>query len=562
MYAFTRQCILTFSGECVPAATSEKEHLTKNQKNSKEDKGRRQGSVAEGGRLLHEDCAILALLLTALSEPLLVLSTHTLVNSLLSPLAWLAMAGLCHALRQPTEQVMSQQNNKRWITALGSGLTLGLLVYIRVDMLLFIFILFFFLHAPFVHLVRQAKVTFCLAASAFAGGFLFGGWIDFLTYGEWFISPLQWFRFNVQKDYATAIFGEYPSTEYIQRIFINDPIVIILTLIAIVTFVKPSQSGSTLLFFAQARRCAFRLLVAAVTLFLIYSSKGHKELRFLHDWIVLFLITNAIGIFCFVLSVASSRTNRRLLLVAVLVVFATSSYIRFPRAYNGSNRVWAWQRSRYAADVNQCLDWLGRQQGKHQPMGVFIDHNIYGVAGHSVIHQPNVDIIGLLNSEFREWDQAAKRRYGLPLTAGSEYTSVSTFHDCSFMCTIECVPRLVKHLLLTPRYNYLVMPAEREFKQAGYDKVKTCGGMSVLRRTTDKKQNQALIDLGQRSSLGQNAALLEREGELLLSTGKLEQGMDVLQAALDLDKSLKKAQQLMEIAKNMKFRLSRDKNMQ
>ena len=501
--------------------------------------------------------ALLAAALVALSEPLLVLGTHTLVNSLLSPPLFAALAVTIsitnHTLdihnregtKEPTESdksvISSIESNSImirhsflyllwWLCVPVAGSVLGILCYVRVDLILFVTILASVTYSSrILSLITRIRAVFLVVISlglSFISGLILAGYTDRIFYGHWFITPIQWFRFNVHQDLATEIFGGHSWLLYIQSILINDPIFLLFILISVFSTLQGARtsSGTTRL----------KLFICLILLVLVYSRKGHKEVRFLHDWIVLALVFCADSI----LAVCSYITHRHgqetwqrtAMLLSLLTVFAASSYYRFPCAKNGSNMHWAYKRAPDSGYVNLCLQWVGQQA---DATGVFVDHDIYGFGGYTII-QKRIPVIAKMNAEFREWDTVT-RMPTVSLFAVNGLKNATSFDDFRLWVMVQNVQRLIKYLLMTPTYNYAVVSTERQFLEVGFNEIKRFGSVRVLQRDNSKKMKRQLYELGNKMPYGKDAHILETEGWTLYTSGLYSQAVERLEAALQMD---------------------------
>lgn len=494
--------------------------------------------------------ALLAAILVALSEPLLVLGTHTLVNSLLSPALFAGLAVIVSitnntldkhnrkGTKEPTQKdkailssvELNWQNPLTWLWLFVPGFILGVLCYVRVDLILFVTILAFVTYGLWITKIRAIFLHVILLGPSFIFGLITGGYIDWLFYERWFITPIQWFQFNVHQDLATEIFGGHSRFLYIQNILINDPIFLVFILISVFSTLPSLETPTD----TTSHRTRIQLLICIVFLLLIYSLKGHKEVRFLHDWIVLALIFCADGILVvcnYVTQRYSQETwHKTALLLSLLTVFAASSHYRFPCARTGSNMHWAYKRAPDSGYVNLCLQWVGQQSDS---TGVFVDHDVYGFGGYTIL-QKRIPIIAKMNAEFREWDTVT-RTPTASFFAVNGLQNATSFDDFRLWVMIQNVQRLIKYLLMTPMYNYAVVSTDRKFIEVGFKEVKRFGLARVLQRDNNKRTKQQLYELGNKMPYGKDADVLETEGQKLYKSGLYSQAIERLKASLQMD---------------------------
>ena len=517
--------------------------------------------------------ALLAASLVALSEPLLVLGTHTLINSLVSPPLFAALAVAIGVIDHTLKIQNSLDTHKRvkkksddtrehstipaghsyaytlwWLSLPVAGTIIGILCYVRIDVFLFVGVLLAMLYSTKLsHLISRFRAILPVIVSlglSFIGGFLLAGYSDRLFYGHWFITPIQWFRFNVHLDLATEIFGGHSWFMYIQRILVEDPVFLV--------FVIISVYGSMHVACEKKSTRRLHLLVCLILLLLVYSTKGHKEVRFLHDWIVLALVFCANGIYTVSEHIADrlgqEKRHQIALLLSLLTVFAANSYYRFPSARDGSNKRWVYKRATDSGYVNLCLQWVGKQD---DATGVFVDHDVYGFGGYTILRK-RIPIIAKMNAEFREWDTVTRTRSASLYTVNG-FVNATSFDDFRLWVTVQNVPRIVKYLLMTPLYNYVIVPADRQFVEVGFNEVNRFGSVRVLERDKSEQMKRHLYNMGNKLKYGMDPDVLETEGRTLYSSGFYAQALERLKAALQLDP---KRVQLQDLVKSAEIKLN------
>jgi hypothetical protein len=136
------------------------------------------------------------------------------------------------------------------------------------------------------------------------------GWLDLVTWGDWFHSFRAYVNFNVLSGQAVAQFGALPWWYYLQRI--------VFAPWALIGFVVWRQ---------RPTERVWLFLVAALGYFAIVSSTPHKEDRFLYPTLVLLSIA---GVPAFVGLVAQYRTSRVLQLWAAAALLGGAAFYVFP----------------------------------------------------------------------------------------------------------------------------------------------------------------------------------------------------------------------------------------
>ncbi len=170
---------------------------------------------------------------------------------------------------------------------------IGLIIYIRID-----FIIGLIATLVFKFPYKKIKVIACnflgLGLAA-----LFGGLVDFITYGDFLISPIQWFRYNVLEG-LSSIHGVQPVTFYLDILFSYIPLLIALVFCVLVMlgtivytiykFVKSKEKNWILL----RNICGFP--IASIIIITLFSIPSHKEFRFVYLGFIYLHATLAISL--------------------------------------------------------------------------------------------------------------------------------------------------------------------------------------------------------------------------------------------------------------------------
>ena len=285
-----------------------------------------------------------------------------------------------------------------------------------------------------------------------------------------------------------------------------------------------------------------RILLATALLFIVYTFKGHKEVRFLHNVIVLFQITSALSFIIIYRKVLRTvqiwQHAIRLHGILAFVLVIGNIIVSFPSA----DQVWAYNGVWDSRHINECLDFIGRQRDVH---GLVSDRSLHETAGYTVLHR-DVPIFTLVHYEFHEFDQTARK-----VLAPTDYFSarkdvrVSVVSKLSNFITTENSPLLLKTIVNEANYNYLLLKKTRKLVNIGFDEVFSSGTMRVMRRTDDVTQNEALQRIADGIPVGTNATVLEYEGSWLMTYGLRQLATERLETAVTLDKSRIRAYQLL-----------------
>ncbi|XP_064612612.1 uncharacterized protein LOC135476506 [Liolophura sinensis] len=525
------------------------------------------------------DIASLSSILVAFSVHLTVFGTHTLMNSFFAPIVLLCLVPIlknflenkesegeystsgslngtrsngfievpkehkrqCNGyLSDETPRVnngMAGEWNRPLVLFL-SGLMLGVTCYIRIDLGLFLALII----AP--HCLRtrsnQVLLTFDLQVFlpiilGFVSGMLLGGLEDSWSYGVWFLSPYQWLRFNVGFDFATLLFGKQDLDYYLKRIVTHNFSLVCLSasLVTVLIYAAISHEFRR----AQGRNLTLllKLFIPSVFLFIIYTLKGHKEMRFVHNPLVLLIIVYSSAILLALKHIFSrdlTRTRVKWIVYLCVSLYIFNQWRVMPTPVDQSNKPWVYNSGWDSNHVNDCFDFIGQQSDVR---GVFVDRSIHTSAAFSVLRQ-DVPLLSLIHYELYEFGTTAY----LPLSSVTIFgrkdtVNVRTLSSISnYISIYNSHEYLLKLLLKRKDYNYLVMKKEKTFINRGYEQVYSSGTMKVLRRTFDKGAEEYLAKLADSLPIGTNATILEYEGSWLLTFGLLQLAEERLLTALQL----------------------------
>ncbi len=185
-----------------------------------------------------------------------------------------------------------------------AGFVLGVMSYIRVDSLAFIGLFFLFEFS----LKKMRKLL--MTALGGITGIVFGGLVDLVTWGEFFISPVQWYTFNIKEKHS-EMFGTEPFDFYQQHLLFDNTWLVLGVALVFVTLwrdaflvmnadrVSNSKSMKNIDQKHAEIGCRVRLLVMMVLLYYPYGTAKHKEIRFVHNWIWTIAVIAVIGYFSF-----------------------------------------------------------------------------------------------------------------------------------------------------------------------------------------------------------------------------------------------------------------------
>ncbi|KAL8561062.1 hypothetical protein ACOMHN_031006 [Nucella lapillus] len=426
-----------------------------------------------------------------------------------------------------------------------AGFVIAICVYIRVDIVSLVVFALLPFWSPF--RTRYLDIIVCLCGSLCGLGV--GVMDDFRCYGWGIITPFNWFRFNVQKDYSSILFGKNDFHQYIFEIFCDNVGIMGLSVVCCVSGVLsvfyPLQSleaysqddkrsvGLSLTWRSStARTCVSWLLLLG-----LYSSKGHKEMRFAHNVIVLILITWASLLQSGVLRLFSSPKMQKCTLAVGVALFVFNQWREVSHLTEdpkrGGNRM-AFKSAGDTQDFNQCLYYLSSREDL---TGVFLDRNLYGTGGYTLLHQ-DVPIFTIFGNNFLEFRkegrlvEQAKNVFGPQKNITVAYVA---------MFSNYIVPQhsqyVFKFLLEDPQYNYFVAWTVRDFSAFGLgEPVYWCRTYKVYRRPAKpSKQQKMRMQNAINTPPPSNTTLLLHEADMLTHHGTWERARDRFRLVLKVD---------------------------
>ncbi|XP_021370387.1 uncharacterized protein LOC110461290 [Mizuhopecten yessoensis] len=410
----------------------------------------------------------------------------------------------------------------------GSGFILGVVCYIRTDITLFgVVILTVFtikcLYDNFSY-VRRLWTKFVNTGVGFILGVLLGGFVDKQVYGTWFLSPLQWYRINLKTNIPSILFGTSSFDVYVDGIFLQSwfTSVFFSTSAICVCLLVTKYFNTT---YKKEQHLTIALCVACFLLFCSYSMVGHKEIRFLHNVIVLMMMTSAFSLH-FVISHVLFLSNRKskVLFYLLIVSYATNTYFTFPSINDNPNTL-ATKRKKESAEVNACLEFISRQS---HVSGVFVDVSLYQMAGLSIIKH-NVPLVILIHNEYHEYPNVTSSFMNKP--------GIRVINRFSDFIHSSNIVYLTKHLLGRMQYSYIVTNRIREssFGEIGFKTVFSFGAHIVLHRALSSQEKE----LSQKYAInlldGDNATVLEYEASWLFTAGLYSKSIHRAESALQVN---------------------------
>uniref|UniRef100_T1IM57 Mannosyltransferase n=1 Tax=Strigamia maritima TaxID=126957 RepID=T1IM57_STRMM len=467
----------------------------------------------------NSDTAFISAFFVAFSSSLIVLGTRTLIQSFNSPIIFSLMTLMIK--KQKTSESEHFNAIKHYVCGIGFGLVLSM----RVDIAIFYSILTVTFYSYF------EKSLYLL--TGFITGLSLGGLNDYLNYGHLFISSRNWFAFQINSHITlillifSTIFIFYQFFTFFFPIFVfaHQP--------------KPKPKPTFTSTFN-------RLWLATVYLLLIYSLNKHKEIRFIHDALVLVQISlagMALLICRYVYNIIPFGTRLNILKLIVygeLLIYSVENRLKYPRASNPESiKPWAYAGLVESGLVNRALSFISEQR---DVTGVLIDYSIHMTGAYTLLHH-NVPIISKTHFEFREWVPEIR-------VNTSRFVRVNTIDRIKNFISVYNVQLLLKYVIKTAEYNYFLTTGGRGLPKRGFRQVFNTSNnqVRVYKRSRSRTEREDLIQYGDRLPTGTNSTILEYESSWLITLELYEKAVERLEFCVTLDAERIRTWQLLQLA--------------
>ena len=432
-----------------------------------------------------------------------------------------------NSLKKKHEWAKSSYRNR--IRHVFGGILIGTICYIRPDTVLYVGIIYtsvsltyitLLQHLSFISVTNDIFLTFIGAITALIFGVAYDCW----RYGILVIPPFNWIKFNILTNRSSTLFGSNDHTEYTKLIFYSNYDEIL--------FVTALLFYSYKYLFGKTKRLIFKLSVpmqvAYILLIICYFSIRHKEARFLHNFIVLYLILISYG-FHILVEIASQicvKKSRILIgIILLLLSFCFNTCYNFPSAVDASARKLTYKNAITSKDVNVCLDFISRA---NDVKGVMIDASIFQSHAFSVLQQ-DVPLLTKIHNEYRLYKDDSERPF--PWRRVRVLSNYADFIDA------KNSQYLLRLLGISNSLNYIVTSRVNFYKVIKYHEIFKSGNYSVLLKNLIATEEEALNKMAETLPLGMNATILEYETNWLLTSGLYELAITRAKRSLELDQS-------------------------
>ncbi|CAG2188885.1 PIGB [Mytilus edulis] len=303
---------------------------------------------------------------------------------------------------------IAKNSSGRWsrmIKPVFSSFILGLVVYVRPDTCAVILSVIAFT-------INLKRLKFILCPFYLIGFILaisIGLRDDYVSYGSVIISPWQWIKFNVGGNLSSKLFGVEPTLFYVRRLLLDDWLnFLLLTFItfvflsyAVYTVILPHGNSSPKVMLEV--KMTKQLISIVLCLLCLYSSKGHKEIRFVHDVIPLILILYS-KIILVVCELGSKFCKIKQCVYLILILTASFQWNTFISLDKSKISQWSYRGIDNSNHVNKCLDFISRQQNV---TGVFLDADFHMSGGFSILRH-NVSVLALNQKEYFKFGEDSR----------------------------------------------------------------------------------------------------------------------------------------------------------
>ncbi|XP_063448690.1 uncharacterized protein LOC134728150 [Mytilus trossulus] len=419
-----------------------------------------------------------------------------------------------------------------------SGFVCAIICYMRPDTIIFLIVIgvsFLFTYRDKVSIKKVVYLTGTVG-SGFATGLTVGGLLDWYTYGVMFISPAQWLKLNVASHVPAVLYGSNSPYQYILDIFAscNSELCFnIFCLAALLTMMTQTEfidSGD--------QKSTSSLLITLSFMLIIYSVIAHKELRFVHNVLIIVEILAAYaihGALQFINSLLKFTKDKiRIVVIVFTLTVGLNTYMNFPSYGEETILPWKTVTPADSSDINQCLFFISEQ---NNVTGVFVDNSIYTIAGFTILNH-DVPLLTLIHHEYHEYRSEGY----IPRTDLSYKTprNLYVINRYSDIIDVTNIHYLSKRLLESQEYNYVVVPNKRvpSFSQLGFNKAPfNAGRYSVLQRLLTPIESSKLSIAGKNMPLGKNSTIMEYEASWLYTAGLYSKAIERLENAIELNNS-------------------------
>lgn len=404
--------------------------------------------------------AIVASILVTFWWPIINLGFRTLTNTFFIPWIFFIISGYFNILNQYEKKLKETEENEDKQSSTTNNILketiyltriifltflISLIIYIRIDLIIGIGGILL-LRFPY----KKSKVLLSHFIGCF-GGFMLGGIIDLIYYGEFLVSPINWFKFNIIESHS-EMFGISPFHYYLYKLIYEPLFIRIITtygtallIVLVIDTIKKAIKAKQIKWGKEQFLLPFAT-AAAIVIF-TFSFPGHKEHRFVFIGEVFLHISCAIALVItieYVLGFLENELRRQkrgmgikinrkkinnVVYVSFLILFLGTYFI---------NSYYMYQKADWLVydDISRSLAYVGQQP---DAKGVIILQMFWYTGGYTYLHN-NISYLEIYKFDnnigtYYTLNRSLAQEYGdynyliVPLYQINRYPNISTIID-------------------------------------------------------------------------------------------------------------------------------------
>lgn len=423
-----------------------------------------------------------------------------------------------------TESINVSITLNRSMYMLGGSL-LGLMCYIRADNLLFCSFTLLPLYLISISNVKPSYLIRKLIwiSLGVTGIFIICVVDDFVQYGGLYVSPIQWFKFNILSGQAMKLFRSDNINSYFTVLCPDMLNAVLHTCLAAVVLVDVLCITSERDW--QRKMNFVATLLSFLLLYIVYSYFGHKEIRFMFNGFVLLSVLISYAMHTILIWLRKLNVKRYtvvLIACTVLSGLSLNTYQNFPSAGHATNSGLSHGDAEESKQVNVCLDMIGQTD---DVTGVFVNSSIFNMAGFTILRR-NVPLWVKLHNEYHLYNTTSDNR----LNNNSGIKIIGDFSDFIHRSnTFDIIQMLSRDRTL----NYVITETklDKVSKNLPYKRKAKCGNFALFKRysTTNTLSRRQIESMASPPS----PEVLEYEASWLITNGLFSKAISRIQRAFD-----------------------------
>ncbi|ESO84699.1 hypothetical protein LOTGIDRAFT_236191 [Lottia gigantea] len=409
---------------------------------------------------------------------------------------------------------------------------LGLLLYMNLDLVLF-FMMYALLeivrYPAYLSEYKYYWKRYRCVQGGLTLAFCMGGYLDKLTYGVWFLSPVQWIKLSFIRDMSHRSLGVLRPWFYLDHLNANRSCACLNYATFLVIFLTLKRS--------DYKWPTVSTLVTATTMLVVYSMRWNKEPRFIFNIYVLVCILWSVALKTTLdlLKLWKNKVLAAFLVSFVWAAFVSESYRDFP---DSSSSKWSHNNLMESASINDCLDKLGYES---DVTGLVVDYSLYATGGFALINK-DVPMLTKIQYDYYEYDLSDRPLYRSRLDQGIR--AMNRMSD--IIHTLSS--KYLFHLLSVKNvYNYIVTLTPEKFEPLSFSEEFACQQVTVLKRIANNKHKSRKNVNKDRTVFAALPDVLEYEGSWLMTIGHYRKSLERLRASLSFGSKRIRPYQLLSL---------------